>query len=224
MNDRVNRRGPMPVQVIVDGIRDWYDDLINLFVVNIILLLCWVTIILGPPATFGVYYITKHLAYGNSLGIKAIIDGMKLNFGKSWLYMIINFVVIFILSINLYFYAQFEAIWASSLLVLFIVLMAWWLMVQFYTIPFFMEQEEKSLKTAWRNAMFTTLAAPGYTLIVVGFAGLIAIISFFLVIPMLLGAFCLIACLGSRSVAERLVTFEVRQRDGFPPDTEDDPK
>ncbi len=84
-----------------------------------------------------------------------------------------------------------------------------WLGVQFYALPYFMLQEEKSLRTAWRNGIFTILAAPVYTLILWIFGVLIVVLSVGTVIPLFLGVPGIIVVLGSQAVTERLITFEI---------------
>jgi uncharacterized membrane protein YesL len=88
-----------------------------------------------------------------------------------------------------------------------------WLTVQFYALPYLVEQEEKRIGLALRNALFTALAAPGYTVVVAGSAALIAVLSVALVFPLFLGGPCLIAALGNRAMLERLEAYRVRERE-----------
>jgi hypothetical protein len=76
-----------------------------------------------------------------------------------------------------------------------------------------MEQAEKRVGLALRNGLFTALAAPGYTLVVVGVAVLVAGLSAGTIALLFLGGPCLIATLGSRAVVERLETYRVRERE-----------
>jgi hypothetical protein len=76
-----------------------------------------------------------------------------------------------------------------------------------------MEQEQKRLRSALRNGLFTALAAPGYTLVVVGLTVLTIALSVGFVFPLFFGAPCLIAVLGNRAVLERLEVFGVREQE-----------
>ncbi|MCP4277991.1 MAG: hypothetical protein GY779_16730, partial [Gammaproteobacteria bacterium] len=62
-----------------------------------------------------------------------------------------------------WFYGHWESVWAGVLQGGFLAIGLGWLVVQFYALPFLMEQEQAHLKTAFRNGLFTMLAAPGYT-------------------------------------------------------------
>jgi hypothetical protein len=64
---------------------------------------------------------------------------------------------------------------------------------------------------AYRNALFTALAAPGFTLILLGLTVLLTILSIVLVIPLFFGIPGLIALLGTRAVFNRLEAFGLRE-------------
>jgi uncharacterized membrane protein YesL len=207
------KRLPVPLQVIGQALRDWWDDWVNMALISLAWLLCWATVVLGPPATFGLYYVTNRLAHGRSLGLRGFIEGGKQYFAKSWLWMLLNLVVAVVLVVNIWFYGQLDADWAAIVQIFPLFLGLAWLVVQFYALPYLMEQKEKSLKLALRNGLLTFLAAPGYTAVVAGVAALLAILSVWLVAPLFLGSPCLIAALGNRAVRERLETYGVQERE-----------
>jgi uncharacterized membrane protein YesL len=206
-------RLPVPLQVVGRALRDWWDDWVNMAVLNLLLALAWLTIILGPPATFGLYYVTNRLAHGQSLGPQGLIEGGRRYFIASWRWMLLNLAVAVLLGVSYVFYASLPAAWANFIQAAFILLAASWLIVQFYALPYLMEQEEQRVGLALRNAVFTALAAPGYTLVVVGVAALIAALSIGTVAFLFLGGPCLLAALGNRAVIERLETYQVRKRE-----------
>lgn len=199
--------------VIRLGLRDWWDAWVNLEVVTLAWLLSWFTIVLGPPATFGLYYVANQLAHGPSLGLGGLWIGIKRYFALSWLWMVLNVIVGGILGANFWFYSSVEAWWARLLLAFVLFLGLTWLVVQFYALPFVMEQEHQHLGLALRNGLFTALSAPVYTLIVGGLALVVAALSIGFVLPLLVGGPALIACLGNRAVMERLDAYRVRERD-----------
>jgi len=198
--------------VIVQSFQEWWDDWVNLTIQNLVCLLCWLTIILGPPATFGLYSVTNRLAHGESIGLGGLVDGGRRYFLLSWLWMLINLLVAIIISYNYFFYTSFGTLWADFLQAFFIILGVIWLVIQFYALPYLMEQEKKHLGIALRNGLYTTLAAPGYTLVVAGVGALVATLSIVLIFPVFLGVPCLIILIGNRAVIERLATYQVRER------------
>ena len=201
------------IDVITQTFVGWWDEWVNLWVLNLAWVLCWLTIVLGPPATLGLYYVTNRLAHGESLGLSGFLDGGRRYFFLSWLWMLINLVVAIVISANFWFYASFESIWMDFLQAFFVILGIIWLIVQFYALPYLMEQESKHLGIALRNGLYTALAAPGFTLVVAGVGALIVGLSVVLVFPLFLGVPCLVILLGNRAVIERLGTYQVREKE-----------
>lgn len=204
---------PVHLRVIGQSATDWWDDLVNLVVINLIWLACWFTIVLGPPATLGMYHIANRLAHGESLGPRGLLEGGRRYFWQSWLWMLLNLAVAAVVLLNFWFYGGIDAAWAELLKAFFVLLGVGWLIVQFYALPFLVEQERKNVGLALRNGLFNALAAPGYTLVVFSFAALVAVLCAGLIFPLLLGGPCLIAVLGNQAVSERLQTYGVRDRD-----------
>ena len=204
---------PVPVQVIGRALRDWWDDWVNMAVLNLLLALAWLTIILGPPATFALYYVTNHLAHGQSLGPNGLIEGGRRYFMTSWRWMLLNLAVVVVLGVSYIFYSSLSAVWADLLQAALILVAVAWLVVQFYALPYLMEQKEQRIGLALRNGLFTALAAPGYTFVVAGAAALVAVLSIGTVAPLFLGGPALLASLGNRAVVERLETYQVREQE-----------
>lgn len=204
---------PAPLQVIGRALRDWWDDWINMTVITLLWWLCWLTIVLGPPATLGIYHVTNLLAHGDSQGPAGFIDGIKRYFWRGWAWFLLNVVAVVLIIVNFFFYRQFEATWATVARAFFLVLGLLWALTQFYALPYLIEQEEKSLRLALRNGLFTALAAPGYTLVVAGFTAAVGALGIVLVVPLFLGGVCLVASLGNRAMLERVEVFQVRERE-----------
>lgn len=208
------RHLPAPFNVIAQSFADWWDELFGMAAVSVAWLLCWLTIILGPPATFGLYYYSNGLAHGKNPGFSGFVEGGRRFFLKSWLWMLLNLAALVLLSVNLVFYGQFDALWSFLLWGLMLVATIIWLGTQFYALPYLMEQEKRQLRLALRNGLLTMLAAPGYSLIVVGVAAVLMALGLLLVFPVILGVPALISTLGTRAMLERMEAFGVRERDG----------
>lgn len=205
-------RLPVPLQVIAQALRDWWDDWVNQVIIAIVWIFCWLTVVLGPPATLGLYYVANRLAHGDSLGLGGLIEGARRYFIKSWQWALLNLAALLVLAVDLMFYGQVQAAWAGFLQGTFIVLGLLWLLVQFYALPLLMEQEQKSLKLALRNGLFVALSAPGYTLVVAFIAVLLLVFCAALIIPIFLGFPGLFAAIGNRAIIERLATYGVHKR------------
>ncbi len=191
----------------------WWNDWVNQVLANLAALLCSMTIILAPAALLGIFQETQDLSSGVRTGIAGFWQGFKRYFWHSLLWGSINLLVIAIVVGNIWFYSSIQSVWAPLLVVLFIILALFWFMVQFYTLGYLFEQEEKSVFLAWRNGFLTILAAPVFTLVLGFFALLISVISLGLVLPLIVGTPSLIALLSLLAVQNRLEVYQVRQRE-----------
>ncbi len=206
----MRRKLPAPLRIIVDSFVDWWDDWIAIVVLNLVWALCWVTIILGPPATLALYYATNQVARGMAFDYKELIAIAEKYFLQSWLWALSNLVIVVILIVNVQFYGSGQAFGNVAIQELSIFLVAVWLIVQFYTLPYFIEQSDKRLRVAWQNSLFTLFKSPVYTLVLAVFTALVVAVSGFLIVPAFLGGPCLIAVLGNNAVRDRLEDYGVR--------------
>lgn len=213
-------RFPASLRVIGRSVVDWWDSWLDLVLVCIVWLFAQVTVVLGPPATFGVYHVAYHLINGQSLGVRGLIEGGRKYFGKSWLWGALNLAVIIILAINIQFYGNVKAAWGFYLLIFILMLGFLWFCTQFYALPYFMEQDSKRLRYALRNGLFTTMAAPFFTLMLMLVVAIVLIASFTVVLPLFLGLPALIPILGFRGMYDRLVAFGLRKPEKTPKEIE----
>ena len=220
MRDELMEESPPAIQVTVRALRFWWDDWVNMSVVNMLWCVACLTIVLGPPATFGLYYVANQLVQGKSLGPSGLLQGGRRYFLMSWAWFLVNLLVAVILGANLLFYRSFDAVWAGLLQAFFWLLAIAWLIVQFYALPFAVEQEQKSVYVALRNALYTALAAPGYTAIIISIALLLLILSTGVVALLFIGGLSLIAILGNGAILERLQAFGLRETPPAPEEEE----
>lgn len=197
------------LQVIQESLGEAWYSWITLIILNLLLTLCWITIVLGPPATFGLYYAVHSLTTTNSTSWRELVEGAKRYALKSWLWMLLNIAVVFTLRVSIDFYSRMTE--TAVLLVLVALIGAFWFCVQFYALPYLMEQENKQLRLALRNGLLTLLASPLYTLILLIFVGLLLYIGLSLPMLLILGIPSLIVMVGTRAVRERLRTFNIGQ-------------
>jgi uncharacterized membrane protein YesL len=209
-------------QVIGKSLSDWWYAWVNLALINVVWALCCASIVLAPPATLGLFYAANQLAHGHTPDMHDFIAGARRYFLRSWLWAALNVAVAVLTWTNFRFYSQLETDWAALPLSLSLMIAVVWILTQFYALPFLIEQDQKKLRVALRNGLFTALASPLFTFVVGGFAVLAAVISGMLVALLFLGGPALIALLGNNAVLERLETFGVRQRPQAQPDQPQD--
>jgi uncharacterized membrane protein YesL len=204
---------PPPLKVILQSIADWWDALFVLAGLSILWVLACMTVILGPPATLGLFCVANELAHGRGAGWEEFIAGARGYLVKSLLWGLMNLAAFVLFSVSFIFYGQVRSVWGLSLQMVVLMVTLLWLAAQFYALPFLLEQEQKRLLLAVKNGLRTSLASPGYTLIVVLLTILVSGVSLILVFPLILGVPGLIAVLANRALLERLEAFGIREPD-----------
>lgn len=171
--------------------------------------LIFIPVLVAAPAMGGLYYATNQLAHGLDGGPLVYWKGVKSYIGPSYIWGIINLVVAFLFSVNIWFYNEVSWSFAPYLRIVFIVAAFFWIAVQLYTFPFMLEQENPSFKTALRNSFLTTARFPlrsfGFLLLVI----VIALVSTIVyILPWAIITVSLIAYLSNKntiSVLEKML-------------------
>jgi uncharacterized membrane protein YesL len=210
-------RWPAFLKAFGQSVVDWYDAWLDMTVIGIVWLLAQLTIVLGPPATFGVYYVAYHMIRnGESLGVKGMIVGARKYFLKGLAWGAINWLVAVITVTNFWFYSNLESEVGIVVRFVVLVLAGLWLMTQFYTVPFFMAQEQERVLLAIKNAFFLAMATLPYTLGLMIFVILDIGLSSVLILPAFLGLPMLIPVMATRTLFDRLGALGLVKKDPDP--------
>jgi uncharacterized membrane protein YesL len=208
--------------VIGQSLADWWNSMVGLAVMNAVWLGLSLTVVLFPPATVAMYAVTNGIARGRGQHLTDFVQAMRRYAGISLRWTLANLLVGVILYVNLSFYGAVRGALASFVLVGLACLAVLWLAMQFYTGPFLMEQEDKRLRVALRNAAFLALATPVYTLTMLAAAALAIVLSVVAILPLAVFTLSFLALLGNRAVIERLLAFGKLPGPDQPPDTGED--
>ncbi len=203
-------------RLIGRSILDWWDSWLDLLGVVLLWLVAQVTVVCGPPATIGLFYVCHALINGESIGVRGLVEGARKYFGKSWLLAFINLFVLLVLYANFSFYDRFQSSWGVYAQAFALVAWLVWLVVQFYAIPYLFEMEEKNLMSAIRNGFFTGMAAPLFSFTILAFALLIVAFCAFLWVPIFFGIPAIIPLMAVRALNNRLQAHGIRPREKSP--------
>lgn len=193
--------------VIGDTLRDWYNGMVGLAGLNLLWVLAALTVILLPPATAGVFVVTHSIARGTGQHASDFIEGARRYLLHSYAWALANGIAAGIVWANVQFYGGLGGGAAFVMQMFTALLLTLWIAMQVYFWPFLIEQDTKSLRLAWKNALFLTLANPAYTLILLAASGAAVLLSALIILP--LGVFTLtfLALLANRATRERLIAF-----------------
>lgn len=196
-------------RVIGDGIKLWASDWANQALVGLVAILCSLTVVLLPAATFGVFHQARDLARGNRSGLMGFWAGFKGYFKQNLTWGIVNLLVYAFLVFVIAFYFLSTANFSSGVPLgiagAFLVVLVFWSVWQFLSLSCFFLQDKASMKLAWKNgwAIFLRLRSYSLTLGIIIF--LFSLISVFGFIPLVFGAEGLIAITGVRAVQETII-------------------
>lgn len=200
------------LRMIWKGLKTWWEAWLGLWMFGLVWVLCWATIVLGPPATFGFFQAARWLMTENEIKWDEYFRAAKENFLTSWLWFLANLLAIFLVFANITFYGMLESDVGGILQGAAITLGLLWVGVQFYALPYYVLLEKKSLLAAWKNGLLTLFAAPIFSLILwLTLAPLIALHIF--IMPVFLAGPGLVVLLSSMAVEDRIQKFGIRERE-----------
>lgn len=193
-------------------LKTWWEVWLVLWGLGLVWVLCWGTIVLGPPATFGFFQAARHLMTDNELKWDESLRAARENLLSSWLWFAANLLVLFTVFANYVFYGRLANSAGSVLQFIALLVGFAWVAVQFYALPYYVLLEKKSLRTAWKNGLLTLLASPIFSLTLwLVLAPLIALHIF--IVPVFLAGPGLVVLLTSMAVEDRVQKFRLRERD-----------
>ncbi|MGI8703837.1 MAG: DUF624 domain-containing protein [Candidatus Limnocylindrales bacterium] len=197
-------------------LRDAWDALVLLAVLNIIWFALSLTIVLLPPATVAMFEATHELARGRQVDLPEYLGAVRRHFLRAWGWGLLNAAVVPLLALNLVFYDRPEP-WAAAIRSLFLLATLTWLVSQLLVWPYVFEQDEPSLRRAMRNALLTVFGAPIFSIVIAVIVGAVLLVSLTLLVPVPFIATAFLCLLGNHAVLDRLVAFGKRPADAREP-------
>jgi uncharacterized membrane protein YesL len=157
-----------------------FDNTYELIIINALWLVFTVLVLTAPPAAAGLVYATNQLAHKKSASWRTFFEGFRKYIWTSYLWGISNIFVLVTFFLGIDFYGQFEVEWLLCIRGLFIGLLIPWVLLQVYTLPLLIEQDEQRLTLALRNSSVLYLRNPGFSIGLVFVLAILFYISYLL--------------------------------------------
>ena len=155
------------------------------------------------------------MVYGEDYGIGRTFSlaytGAKKFWRAAWIWFLVNGLILLIMSVNIMYYGKIDAFWAVVLRSFFVVMIILWTMIQIYSVAYFFEQHDKSVRIALKNGFFTLFAAPVFSLLVCGGIILLAVLFAGLFVPVFLGGMPLLSFISNAAVINRIHKYKLRK-------------
>ena len=223
--------------VLWQTLKDTWEELYSLAIVNLMWFLAWalpigLALATGIPilivlaailslglfgaATAGIYYVTNRVAHEKTFHFSDFIEGVKLYWRHSLLWMLGNMIIVGLTVLNYVKYPEIilrylkvspGTLWIAAISGLWLAVLVFWLVIQVYFWPILIQQEKPNLLLCWRNSAFLTLANPFYAFLIALFFLVLLGVCYVLVIPAVFLGMTAPALLGSNAVLTLLFNF-----------------
>lgn len=138
--------------IIGAALRDIWNDLVTAALCNLLWTAGMLSLVGGPPATLALFYVANRVTRGEAVDMRNFWNALRRYFGLGWRWGSVNLAMCCVLVGDVILTGQLSqsdtARWIQGG---FAALLAGWLMLQLYALPFLFEQETPSLRQAWRN-------------------------------------------------------------------------
>ena len=161
-----------------------------------------IPVVTGPPATASVYAMVRRSAEGEYWGPREAWQEFRSLFWPAWRWGLLNVLVWFVGLSNLISYWQAPGTQWFALRLLWIGTLTLWLSVNFFYWPFWLAQDDRSMRNTYRNCGRFMLLHPGLALALVGLSVILTVVSLVTTLPFTLVLMCWLALLGTISVQQ----------------------
>jgi len=153
-----------PLVLFGRAIRAWWDEFVFLLLLNLIWLLAQLTVVLGPPATLGLYTVARRVLNRDLVGFGDFWRAGRDGFARAWIWGAAQLVVYGVLGFNLWVYGGRPGIGFLALRYAWTLLLLAWFVLQLYYWPLNLLQSDQRFFTTLGNATKMALLNPGFTL------------------------------------------------------------
>ncbi|MCL5996992.1 MAG: hypothetical protein M1546_13190 [Chloroflexi bacterium] len=164
-------------------------------------------------AWFALYAVCNRVANGFAISWEIYFTSFKQYIFKAWRYMAIANSIGILIVVNFFWYPQAfpDQSWVSWVMGAWLAAGLFWLAIQLYVFPFYVEQETKSWRVALRNSALIAGANPLFTLILL----VVTLLLVGLCVSFLPPLFVLIGLLlwvmvGTEAVVNRITAYRAR--------------
>lgn len=150
------------------SLKEIWEDLWTMLVVNSLWIIANLLIIPGPPATLALHAYANRIVHGEVTDHNDFWRAFKRSWGVGWRWGAVNLVVVGLLGVNYYLVSNAMNMNLGSFLQgLYIAVGLGWFLLQFFALPFLFEQEQMKVGQALRNSALMIGRNPGYSFLIV---------------------------------------------------------
>ena len=144
----------MALRVLRFAVRDIWQEFWTILIVHLLFLLANLLIIPGPPATLALFYYGNRVVRDEIVNERDFLHAIRQYWRPAWRWGLLNLGIIGLLTGDLYLVAGLIKSVNTLAFIqgLYSALLTGWLLLQLFTLPFLLEQEQPLVSQALRNA------------------------------------------------------------------------
>ena len=193
-----------PIQILWQSIKLWWQHWVGILVLNVAWFLLQTLIVTGPPATAVSYAISKRIHDGETWDMQDLVQLFRELFLPAWKWALPNLLIGAVILGNFYAYREFIGpMWVALRLFWGVITVLWFMMNLFYW-PFWLAQEDKSLKTTYQNAFRFFVMHSWTVLALTGVAAIMVVLSVLYILPLTIGGVVLVMVATVTAVSKSL--------------------
>jgi uncharacterized membrane protein YesL len=150
----VAQQATMALKVLGLALRDTWQELWTILIVNLLFIFANLLVITGPPATLALFFYANRIAHEERATERDFLQAMRTYWKPAWRWGFLNILIIGLLTGDYFLIETLtdNATMASLVQGLYLALLASWLLLQLFTVPFLFEQTEPRVGQALQNA------------------------------------------------------------------------
>jgi hypothetical protein len=149
----VTQQIKMAFKVLGAAFRDTWQELWTILVIQLLFWLALILVIPGPPAVLALFYYAHRVAHSEMVNERDFLHAIRQYWGPGWRWTFLNLLIIGVLTGDYYLVEPLlgTTTMASFVQGFYLTLLASWLLLQFFALPFLFEQREPRVWQALRN-------------------------------------------------------------------------
>ncbi len=193
-----------PLRILWDALKLWWQHWIGILFLNVVWFLLLLPVVTAPAATMMFYAIGRRMVRDEVWDWQDVWGCLRDNLWSAWRWAFPNLLIALVLAGNFYAYRDFSGGLWYALRAVWGVLTIVWLMFNLYYWPFWLAQEDKSLRLTYANCVRFFVMHSWSVLVLTMISLILLILSVRFVLPFVLGLTGWLVLLGTLSVERSL--------------------
>ena len=190
--------------VVWRALKLWWREWIGILFLNLLWVLLLLPLVTAPPATAVFFAVCKKMVDSDPWDLQDLLPLLRQLFFPAWKWALPNLLFVGVTAVNFIAYQSFDGLGWIVLRAFWGMLTFFWLLLNLFYWPFWLNQEEKGVYLTYSNAARFLLKQPGTAVLVTLLSITVVGASLQIVFPLTIGLIGWIMLLGLTAVQDSL--------------------